>query len=127
MTIRMIARFAKPAESLIFIIPDTPIQVALATDQPESSAQDANSRQNNNTPGNSECERTTNNPYPVVTINIAHLQAIKQTIADLEEAAQRNLRCRRRSKSELVYKYLSKCSNLSKSQEKCFYTPRLRS
>ena len=84
----------------------------LATSQPESSARDANLRQNNNTPGNNEAERTANNPNPVVTISISDLQAIKKTIADLEEAAQQNFCCRRRSEFKADYKRVSKRSNL---------------
>ncbi len=54
---------------------------ALTTGQPESSAQGANQRQNNNTPGNNAAERAANNLNLAVTISITDLQAIKQRIA----------------------------------------------
>ncbi len=84
---------------------------APTTNQPESSAQVANPRRGNNTPGNNFAESAANNPNPAVTISVADLQAIKQRIADLEEASQRNPRRRRWSECEPDYERVPKRSN----------------
>ena len=51
-------------------------------------------------------------PAPVATISVEELRAIKQQIADLQAAAQQNLRCRRRSDSESDHEQAPKRSNL---------------